>query len=94
MTSSDTVIFFALLAAAFCVGVGVFFGMCARRPLRSAGTRWLISATVVLLIGFFTIPLDLSPGAMIFFRLILPVWVMGGLLGLLVGAIRYKAPKS
>ncbi|HEY9037833.1 MAG TPA: hypothetical protein VIN05_02680 [Roseovarius sp.] len=84
----DLMILFALMAAAFCVGVYVFFRLSARRTLRSAGLSWLICATIVLALGWAAFALSAPPRAAIFTGLILPVWLIGGLLGLFIGVIR------
>ncbi|MCQ0092457.1 hypothetical protein [Roseovarius sp. M141] len=87
MTSNVTILF-AFMAAAFSVGVYVFFRLCLRRTLRSAGLGWLICATIVLALGWTAFALDLPPRTAVFTGLILPVWLIGGLLGLLIGLIR------
>ncbi len=89
MTSSVTLLF-AFMAAAFCVGAYVFFRLCARRTLRSAGLGWLICATIVLAMGWAAFMLDLPPRVAAFTGLILPVWLIGGLLGLVIGTVRGK----
>ncbi|WP_113910587.1 hypothetical protein [Roseovarius dicentrarchi] len=90
--TSYAVILYAVLAAAFCVGVGVFYRICARRSPRSAGMRWLIATTVVLALGLIAAQMDLPANARIFAGLVLPVWAIGGLLGLVIAAIRPQGP--
>lgn len=87
MTPGITILF-AFVAAAFCVGVYVFFRLGARRTLRSAGLSWLICATIVLALGWAAFSLDAPSRVAVFTGLILPVWLIGGLLGLLIGMIR------
>lgn len=87
MTPGVTILL-AFMAAAFCIGAYAFFRLCLRRKLRSAGLGWLICATIVLALGWTAFALDLPPRIAVFTGLILPVWLVGGLLGLLIGVIR------
>ncbi len=92
--TSNAAVLFTVMAAALCVGVAVFFRISARRSLRSAGARWLILTTVVLALGVMSGPLGLPPNGVIFTGLILPIWAVGGLLGLIIAAIRPGKPKQ
>ncbi|PVA11976.1 hypothetical protein DC366_03395 [Pelagivirga sediminicola] len=87
---SGLTLLFAFMAAAFCVGTAVFYGIVARRTLRGAARGWLLCATLVVVLGWSGYMLNVAPNAAILTGLILPLWLMGGLLGLLIGAIRNR----
>lgn len=87
---SGATLLFAFMGAAFCVGAAVFYGICARRAVRAAARGWLICGALVVLLGWAGFMMDVGPGAAILTGLILPVWLMGGLLALVAGAIRNR----
>ncbi len=89
MMSSATILL-AFMAVAFCVGVAVFYRLRARRTARAAGMGWLVCAAIVLILGWSTFLLDMAPRAAVFTGLILPVWLMGGLVGLVAGLVRHR----
>ncbi len=93
MTSTATILL-ALMAAAFCTGVAVFYGICARRTVRGGVLGWLICATIVVLLGWMGFMLNAGPRAAIFTGLVLPAWLIGGLLGLIIGRFRRRSARK
>lgn len=79
--------------AAFCVGAGVFYSLVARRSLRAALIGWGICGAVVMALGWGAYAAGAAPRLAIFTGLILPVWLMGGLAGLLAGLARRAVGK-
>lgn len=88
--SGGILILTSLLVAAFCGGGAVFYGLILRRGTRAALIGWGICAVIVVALGWGTFALDISSRALVFTGLILPVWLSGGLLGVIIGAIRLR----
>lgn len=86
----DAPIFFTWLAAAFGVGVYVFFRLCAQHNRRSVALGWLVCAVLVLMTGWAAYLLDAPSRVAIFTGLVLPLWLAGALLGLTAGMIWYR----
>lgn len=84
---SAAAMLYALLLAAFCVGAAVFYGVGLRRTPRQAGLGWAVCAALVLGLSWAAVLLDLAPRALVFTGLFLPVWLVGGLCGLVFGML-------
>ncbi len=77
-----------LLIAAFCVGAGIFYRTAMRRGSRAALIGWGLCGAAVMVLGWGAYAMQAPPHAMIFVGLILPVWLMGGLVGMVIGLVR------
>ncbi|RKF14806.1 hypothetical protein D6850_07980 [Roseovarius spongiae] len=86
----DPYIFFALLLAVFCTGVGIFFRQCARHPWRRVAIGWVLGAVLVLGGAALVHAWGAGGRAALFTGLILPVWLLGGLLGAMLGLAWYR----
>jgi heme O synthase-like polyprenyltransferase len=73
------------LIAAFCVGVGVFYSVATRRSTTAALIGWGICGAAVMALGWGAYAVQAGSHTVIFTGLILPVWLIGGLVGLIVG---------
>jgi len=79
------------MIAAFCVGAGVFYRIAMRQTRAAALIGWGVCGALVLLIGWGAYAAQMSFGAAIFTGLILPVWLIGALIGLVIGLVRRAA---
>ena len=73
------------MIAAFCIGAGVFYRLAARRSVHAALVGWGICGAAVMALGWGAYVVQAAPHLAVFTGLILPVWLMGGLSGLIVG---------
>lgn len=80
----------SLLVAVFCGGGVVFYAVTIRRGTRAALIGWGVCGVIVVALGWSTYALDAPSRAVVFAGLILPVWLSGALLGLIIGAIRQR----
>ncbi|MFD0857607.1 hypothetical protein [Roseovarius aquimarinus] len=79
--------------AAFCVGAGVFHGVAMRRSSHAVLIGWGVCGLAIMALAWAAFSIDAGRAAAIFTGLILPIWLAGGLLGLIVGLIRRAARK-
>ncbi|WP_324751703.1 hypothetical protein [Roseovarius sp. Pro17] len=82
-----------LLIAAFCVGAGVFCRTTMRRGRRAALIGWGLCGAAVMALGWGAFAMQVPPRTAIFTGLILPVWLIGALVGLMIGLIRQSVRK-
>ncbi|MFX0546741.1 hypothetical protein ACEWPL_014450 [Roseovarius sp. S1116L3] len=82
-----------LMIAAFCVGAGVFYRVAMQRSRHAALIGWGVCGAVVVALGWAAYALQAGPGTAIFTGLILPVWMMGALVGMIVGLVRRAVQK-
>lgn len=83
-------ILISLLVAVFLGGAAVFYGVTIRRGMRAALIGWGVCGAIVLMLGWGSATLALSARAEIFTTMVLPVWLSGAFLGLVIGVIRQK----
>lgn len=79
--------------AAFCVGAGVFYRIAMRRSSAAALIGWGVCGAVVIGLGWAAYTVQAAPAVAIFAGLILPVWLMGGLIGMIIGLVRRAAQR-
>lgn len=88
--SAGAPILISLLVAVFLGGAALFYGVTIRRGIRAALIGWGILGAIVLMLGWSSVVLELSARAEIFTTMVLPVWLSGAFLGLVIGVIRRK----
>jgi hypothetical protein len=81
------------IIAAFCVGVGVFYRMAMRRGSATALIGWGLCGALVVVIGWGAYAAQAAPAVAIFTGLILPVWLLGALVGMIIGLVRRAAQR-
>jgi hypothetical protein len=75
------------MIAAFCIGGAVFSRTAVRRPSYVALIGWGLCGAVVMALGWAACMMQAPPRVAIFTGVILPVWLMGGLIGMIAGLI-------
>ena len=86
--------FLALLSiATFCVGAGVFHGIAMRRSSHATLIGWGLCGLIVMAMAWAAFSFNAGRAVAIFAGLILPVWLAGGLIGMIIGLIRRAARK-
>jgi hypothetical protein len=81
------------MIAAFCVGAGVFYRVTLRRSSHTALIGWGLCGAAVMALGWTAYALQAPPRIAIFTGLILPVWLLGALIGMMAGLVRQAARK-
>lgn len=81
------------MIAAFCVGAGVFYRVGMRRRSHVAMISWGVAGALVMAIGWGAYAVQAPPVAALFTGLILPIWLFGGLFGMIVGLARQALQK-
>ncbi len=81
------------MIAAFCVGAGVFYGLAMRRGRAAALIGWGLCGALVVLLGWGAYAVQAGPTTAIFTGLILPVWLCGALVGMVIGLVRRAVQK-
>lgn len=89
-TEVDAPVFFTLLGLAFAFGIWIFFTQCDVHPARFMVLVWLGSAGVVAAMIYGAANASMAAGAGMFPGFIAPVWLLGGLIGLVAGMIWYR----
>ena len=82
-----------VMIAAFCIGAGVFYRTAMRRASHVVLIGWGMCGAVVMALGWGAYMVQAPSSAAIFTGLILPVWLMGGLVGLIIGLVRRAVQK-
>lgn len=75
------------MIAAFCVGAGVFYRVALRRSRHAALIGWGLCGAAVMALGWTAYALQAPPRIVIFTGLILPLWLLGALIGMIAGLV-------